>query len=216
MRREPVLGYASKREAIAALDAQGLGIRDIARQIGSTSAAVRVELRRRKRAALEAGPGIWTPEKIDKARRLFAKTMGYIAKALKVPPDELVRYVFEGEIPPMGTAGRIGALRNAAEAAGAAEAAEAGAENPPRPDSTEPLPPALPAPEAQPRPVPAARPVTPPRAVRLRDKAGRYLHQDGQHFVEETQWAWSGSPEQAAILQRRNPHLRRLVEEPAS
>lgn len=54
--------------------------------------------------------GIWTPEKLEKARRLFGKTMLYIAEALEVPPMELMEYGLKGVLPPMGEGQRVAQL----------------------------------------------------------------------------------------------------------
>lgn len=54
--------------------------------------------------------GIWTPEKLEKARRLFGQTMLYIAEALEVPPKELLEYGLKGVLPPMGEGQRVAAL----------------------------------------------------------------------------------------------------------
>lgn len=117
MRSTPVAGYGSKTEAVLALRAQGFKTKEIAEKVGSTAKSVdQLLYNHRKKAARESGNadtrGIWTPEKIDKARRLFGKTMIYIAEALQVPADELLHYALDGEIPPMGKAQRIGMLRN--------------------------------------------------------------------------------------------------------
>lgn len=123
-----VAGYPSKLDAAIGLAAKGLKAKDIAARIGSTEGSVYEMLRKHRKQACggqpksakpktskpEAAPqpGIWTQEKIDKARRLFGKTMIYIAEALQVPADELLHYALDGEIPPMGKAQRIGMLRN--------------------------------------------------------------------------------------------------------
>lgn len=126
---QPVAGYASKTEAIKALHALGMTPFMIAQQIGSTADAVSERLRQLRRAAGDSSQkrptpkpkaskpqaepdnrGIWTPEKIEKAHRLFGKTMLLIAEALQVPPKELIAYGLKGVIPPMGKPQRVAQL----------------------------------------------------------------------------------------------------------
>lgn len=115
---QPVAGYRSKGEAIAALHDKGLAPHMIARQLGTTVGAVHVVMAQRRRraqglplkypkvkpvaAATRDTRGLWTPEKLDKARSLFGKTMLYIAEALQVPPAELLAYAVNGTLPFMG------------------------------------------------------------------------------------------------------------------
>lgn len=128
-----VAGYTNKTEAIRALAAQGLTPFMIAEQIGSTPGSVSERIRQLKR--IDAGDvkpkaakpkaskvkpvkeatrdtrGIWTPEKLAKARRLFGKIMIYVAEALEVPADELLEYGLKGVVPPMGEKQRVAQLQ---------------------------------------------------------------------------------------------------------
>lgn len=154
----PIMGYPSKKAAIRALHDNGMTPFMIAKQIGSTVDSVYVTISALRREAKAAGAapsprsktgpkqataaepdtrGIWTPEKLTRARRLFGKTMIYIAEALQVPADELLRYALNGTLPPIGTGQRLGDLL--------AQMAENGA---PLPSDM----PALPAPETPPQP----------------------------------------------------------------
>jgi hypothetical protein len=98
--------YPSKTAAIMALSDRGAPQSEIARKIGITINSVGsvVSQQKRKRAKAnptpEATPGLWTPEKAKKVRRLFGKTMILIAEAVQVPPAELLTYVLHGVIPP--------------------------------------------------------------------------------------------------------------------
>jgi len=119
----PILGFPNKKAAILALSAEGRPNDYIAQRTKSTADTVATVLRKARRDAGEGrnkgqrGPGpapdnrgIWTPEKLEKAHRLFGKTMLYIAEALQVPADELVAYGLKGVIPPMGRAQRVAQL----------------------------------------------------------------------------------------------------------
>lgn len=106
-RMQPVAGYPSKMAAAVALRASGLDFEQIAERINSTPGSVRASLRDAKKQALaapsakpDATPGIWTPEKREKVRRLYGKTLIMIAEAVAVPADELLRYVIHGVVPP--------------------------------------------------------------------------------------------------------------------
>lgn len=117
MRPQPVLGFARKKAAVAALFAQGAKPSDIATRIGTTPAAVHVTIKKLRKAGelppsahprskaqppskVGAEPGQWTGEKRDKVRRLFGRTMILIAEAVDVPPAELLKFVLHGVIPP--------------------------------------------------------------------------------------------------------------------
>lgn len=119
----PILGFPNKKAAILALSAEGRPNDYIAQRTKSTADTVATVLQKARRDAGEGrnkgqrGPGpapdnrgIWTPEKLQKAHRLFGKTMLYIAEALEVPADELVAYGLKGVIPPMGRAQRVAQL----------------------------------------------------------------------------------------------------------
>lgn len=119
----PILGFPNKKAAILALSAEGRPNDYIAQRTQSTAHTVAKVLRDARRDAGQGrnkgqrGPGpapdnrgIWTPEKLEKAHRLFGKTMLYIAEALQVPADELVAYGLKGVIPPMGRAQRVAQL----------------------------------------------------------------------------------------------------------
>lgn len=132
---QPVAGFASKTEAIRAMHAQGMTPFMIADKIGSTPGSVSERIRQLKKAeAGEVKPkppkaakpkpekvkpvkeatrdtrGIWTPEKLKKAHRLFGKIMIYLAEALQVPADELLEYGLKGVMPPMGEKQRVAQL----------------------------------------------------------------------------------------------------------
>lgn len=97
--------YPSKMAAAYALfEEQGwtapqVGTRlDMKTQAVHTAVAkVRKKLRNEAPATAKAQ---WTPEKRDKVRRLFGKTMVHIADAVQVPAAELLRYVLHGVVPP--------------------------------------------------------------------------------------------------------------------
>lgn len=132
---QPVAGFASKTEAIRAMHAQGMTPFMIAGKIGSTPGSVSERIRQLKK--LDAGEvkpkapkaakpkpekvkpvkeatrdtrGIWTPEKLQKAHRLFGKIMIYVAEALQVPADEPLEYGLKGVMPPMGEKQRVAQL----------------------------------------------------------------------------------------------------------
>lgn len=54
--------------------------------------------------------GLWTPEKLRLASRLFGEAMIKVAAQLQVPPKELLEYGLRGVIPPMGEGQRIAQL----------------------------------------------------------------------------------------------------------
>ncbi len=129
-----VEGYPNKTEAIRALHAQGMTPFMIAEKIGSTPGSVTERIRQLKKKAAGGTPvtpkaakakaakvkpvkeatrdtrGIWTPEKLSKAHRLFGKIMIYVAEALQVPADELLEYGLKGVMPPMGEKQRVAQL----------------------------------------------------------------------------------------------------------
>jgi hypothetical protein len=179
---QPVAGHPNKTEAIKAFHAQGMPPFMIAEKVGSTPASVSERLRQLRRAAgddsdkrlngnkrpgrktlaerAEANAardtrGIWTPEKLEKARRLFGKTMILIAEALEVPPKELLEYGLKGVLPPMGEGQRVAQLVASREpGTGASHFASDGqeqtGETAANQESKEPETLALPAPEVEP------------------------------------------------------------------
>jgi len=98
--------YVSKTAAIMTFSALGMPQREIAIKVGCTINSVGSVVSAKKKAAAKASgapetmPGLWTPEKRDKVRRLFGQTMILIADAVQVPPAELLTYVLHGAIPP--------------------------------------------------------------------------------------------------------------------
>jgi hypothetical protein len=145
-------GFPSKTAAVAdCLDRGVTKPKAIADETGVPLSSVYSLLsqirQRRKLADIRAGhaadveptPGLWTPEKLSKARRLFGTTMIFIAEALQVPPAELLAYGLKGVIPPMGKGQRIGQLLSdlAMEAEPPADPAEAEPLALPAPDEDE-------------------------------------------------------------------------------
>lgn len=115
---KPTLGYPSQTAAVEALWAEGLKPKQIAERTGIPLQSVYTLLSQAKARARglasqvepDSKPGIWTTEKLGKARRLFGKTMIMIAEALQVPPKELLEFGLRGVIPPMGEGQRVAAL----------------------------------------------------------------------------------------------------------
>ncbi len=100
----PCIGYPTQGDAVAALLAEGLNRHQIAARTGLTQVQTdKLMHRARKLGGADlAGLGRirplpqrsdWSPEKLDKARRLFDLTMAEIARALEVTVPELLRAV---------------------------------------------------------------------------------------------------------------------------
>jgi hypothetical protein len=176
--------------------------------------------------------GIWTPEKLSKAHRLFGKTMLMIAEALEVPPKELLEYGLKGVLPPMGKGQRVAQLledhsgeqppppedpaivaeRRRHQAAIDAELeadelrlereSDAGKLIQGEPIAEDQFPP----PAVPPEPEPEA-----PRRYRLTDGAGRYLlNPPEKGMTLNRALAWVGSPKAMEDLFRRLPATKEL------
>lgn len=109
--RQPVhvegIDYPTKTAAIMALHSRNtLSHSQIAALVGTDTGSVGAVISQQRRKAARANgdasamPGLWTPEKRDKVRRLFGRTMVLIADSVQVPPAELLTYVLHGVIPP--------------------------------------------------------------------------------------------------------------------
>lgn len=123
-RSKPVEGFPSRRAAIAAWWNDDVLTAEISRRLGVDRTTVYSAVYKMRKAGTflkqrneDGGPpaqadtrGIWTPQKLDRARRLFGKTMLYIAEALQVPAKELMEYGLKGVIPPMGEGQRVAQL----------------------------------------------------------------------------------------------------------
>lgn len=127
---QSVEGHPTKRAAIAAMWNADVATAEIARRCDTTVKSVLANIHKMRkqgktlksrsggRPQIKEAPassakdtrGIWTPEKLDKARRLFGKTMVYIADALQVPAKELLEFGLKGVIPPMGKPQRVAQL----------------------------------------------------------------------------------------------------------
>lgn len=220
---QAVAGHLSKQAATIALFREGKKAKEIAELIGSTADAVyvaiaigrkngelppsgRVERRKARDAARpEATPGMWTPEKAAKVRRLYGTTLIYIAEAVDVDPAELLRYVIHGVIPPSQTlrdatdiawnGTPLPAEQRALPAPVAAEPAEPPAEPSREDDEAELARLAAPEPDAvEPEVVEPAAPVadTPP-CFRLMNGAGAWLARDLGKFTYRLADAWQGN-----------------------
>lgn len=247
----PVLGFPSKGAAVWALTEQGKKIPEIAQLIGGTvhSAEMALYNERKKRqragdAQAEPTPGLWTPEKLAKAHRLFGKTIILIAEALQVPAAELLAYGLKGVIPPMGEKQRVAQLIDEVS------------NGEPKPEVEPPLQLPAPAPsreddeaelarlEAEERsggiadsadpgakknPVPASgarieggrpHPMATPIGgsieprFRLKNELGEFLHESESGMTTNPRLAWSGRSEQLEKLLQKKRHLRKLDSEP--
>jgi hypothetical protein len=247
---KPVLGYPSKTDAVVALKAQKLDWPTIAEAVGTTVVSAKALWQSgKKRGVLPIPPpanpapdtrGIWTTEKLDRARRLFGKTMLYIAEALEVPPLELMQYGLKGVLPPMGKGQRVAQLlehddKEPAGGTGAASIAlpaPAGASD--RDDEAELAAMAdqdeeeihnadnpvradvRAAPQTEPEPeAPAAQVASPARIepghlYRLTDGAGRYLHESLDGLTANRQFAWRGTTKQLDKVLQQRPNFRTL------
>jgi hypothetical protein len=218
----PVAGYPSKTAAVLALRAEGKPYSEIASSLGiSLESAYALNSQGRKvaaKASVANGPGIWTADKVEKARRLFGKTMIYIAEALQVPAEELLHYALDGKVPPMGRAGRLGTLVNEREAAAAAPALAT---------------PNLPALTAQPSrdddEAELARlaaldeadetddePVFVPPQFRLKTKNGAWLHRDLNRVTFMLDEAWRGTAPDIERVYAANPKFKTYDPVPAA
>jgi hypothetical protein len=228
---QPVAGYASKSEAILALSEKGLTPAMIAEKIGSSPNAVVTRLgqlrrakspdaprrnkgQRRERPALDTR-GIWTAEKLEKAHRLFGKTMILIAEALEVPPKELVEYGLKGVIPPMGERQRVAQLVDQRQAPPDEEPPlSLPAPGEPTRDDDEAALAALEADDVNDPELAAApeeaRAMAPPRKYRIYDPA-----REGYLLRSKKAWggrvnAWQGTAAQLEALLRERPELKDL------
>lgn len=264
--KQPVAGYPSKGEAIIALHLQGLTPFMIAEKTGSTPGAVTQTIRvhkkkleaasageapaqkkkpgRKPKAAPiannerpEATPGIWTPEKLAKARKLFGKTMIMIAEALQVPAAELLAYGLNGVLPPMGEKQRLGQLLSAMAEGRAPDALALPApisepeidqvflgniekpdDGPSRDDDEAELA-ALDeededgeqSSEGAPAAEAADEPAPGPRLYRLtRDGGINYLHKNGISLTRDKAMAWQGTASDMEKLFKRSPEWREI------
>ncbi|MGZ5905150.1 MAG: hypothetical protein ACXWKQ_07365 [Reyranella sp.] len=120
----PTLGHPTKDAAIIAMVKEGKRPSEIARELGDPPKQVSAKIWKARqrgllppaagtgRARSKFAPGaapqapkkpVWTAEKRTKARRLFGRTMIYIAEAIDVPAEEFLKYVLHGVIPPSHT-----------------------------------------------------------------------------------------------------------------
>lgn len=258
---QPVLGYPSKGAAIDALFLSGMKPNYIAIEVGTTPASVRSRIKEQRklgllppgrrpgrktievRAAIDAGRdtrGIWTPEKLEKARRLFGKTMLYIAEALQVPPKELLEYGLKGVLPPMGEGQRVAQLledrsqqtaepqpieqpvvpapeqspdRDDDEAELARLAALEDEDNADQRTKPQPV-----VSRADEKPAPAAPPRTPAapdpgHEYYLTDEAGQWLHESLEALTKNRKYAWKGTTKKIALVLQRMPKWKVLVPE---
>jgi len=111
---KPVAGYPSKTACILGEHAKGASVADIARLAATSPATVRqviaTEAARLAREGLGEA-GIWTPEKVESIRRIFAQTVEMLAEAKQLPADEVLALLVSGTVPPMGLGQRLGQLR---------------------------------------------------------------------------------------------------------
>ena len=177
-RAQPVLGFPSKKHAIAALADRGLTIKEIAARIDSTADAVRVALRQMK-----APPEpTWSPERIEKAKRLIALTFDEIARAMSVPVADLQRLAADG----------VSHLPAA-----------------PKEEPAEPAPAMTP--EADQDASEPVRSVSlAGKRLRLRAADGQYLHFSCTQMTRNRAYAWTGSHRQLQAVRRRWPETRSL------
>ncbi len=87
----------TKTEAVWSMRARGMSYAEIAKAIGSSVKSAQNLYSRRllmtEATAVADEPG-WTPEKIEKARRIITKALAVIAKALSVSVEELMLHGF--------------------------------------------------------------------------------------------------------------------------
>ncbi|HYI27582.1 MAG TPA: hypothetical protein VD863_06990 [Bradyrhizobium sp.] len=240
-RAQPVPGYPSKTAAVLALTLAGDTPPAIATTIGSTPGSVQqLQSVLRSEGKLPPKPGrtasgrsaqkmrtdspgdtrgIWTPEKLTKARRIFGRTVVMVAEALQVPAEELLSVFISGRLPPVGKRQRLGQLLSGLQLGGAPEQAPAVAVQLalPKPALPKPLLPVIePAP---PTVTPSAAPVaaTPQPDLdmlaragvtrfRLRAPDGSFLNGDCDGMTRNRTNAWRGS--RGAVGKVKRVHAR--------
>lgn len=230
----PVAGYPSKTAAVVALRAANVPVEEIAERLEITKASVYALIAYAKRkpprvgaavdvaAAESTAPdtrGLWTTEKLEKARRLIGKSVILIAEALQVPADELLLYGLKGIIPPMGASQRIGDLLSQI-ADGAPTPDEPLALPPPAAEGDEPtreddeaeLAALEEAPEdADPEPEPEPDAQT-DRLCALKNDNGEFLHEHEGGFTRLPRFMWRGTADEVAALKARKPDFSGLEE----
>jgi hypothetical protein len=220
MAKEPVAGYPSKRTAIMAMLADGLGTADIIAKTGSTEATVhvyRAELKRRHADGSFIVPA--TLEKIERVERLYPACLDVMAEGLGIDRAQLHGIICsivlspKPDVPPMHQA------QPAPEPSGAPAESAAGGE----PSKSSPAAPSIalddlrvaPAVERPPTPRPEPARLPPSTIYRLKHPTlEKWLHESCTTLTSDRRWAWKGISARANIVMSKIEAAKDLILDP--